>query len=209
MIITCPSCSKRYMLDGDRIPPEGRQVRCASCQHVWRYLPEEETASRPLPFLGFPPSETTVTPPPFVKKRRPWIKWGILCLTGSVLAFFIFCRHTVVTLWPQAQKGYALIGLSARLPGEGLTITNPLSLIHRQGTAEMVVVAGDIRNTSPHVQTVPPLKITLTATPGAASPLDHWEHRLAENSLLPGETLHFETAPRPKVEGAHHVSIAF
>ena len=79
----------------------------------------------------------------------------------------------------------------------------------------MIVVAGDILNTSNQVQTIPPLQITLMGNIplGSATQegqiLDHWEHRLAESSLLPGETLHFEAAPRPKVAGAKHVLIVF
>jgi predicted Zn finger-like uncharacterized protein len=35
MIITCPSCSTRFMLEDDQMPVTGRKVRCARCAHVW------------------------------------------------------------------------------------------------------------------------------------------------------------------------------
>ena len=35
MILTCPSCGTQYVVKDDAIPPEGRQVRCASCKHSW------------------------------------------------------------------------------------------------------------------------------------------------------------------------------
>ncbi len=35
MILECPKCETRYEIPGD-LSPEGRKVRCASCQHVWK-----------------------------------------------------------------------------------------------------------------------------------------------------------------------------
>jgi len=35
MILTCPSCGTQYVVKDGAIPPEGRQVRCASCKHSW------------------------------------------------------------------------------------------------------------------------------------------------------------------------------
>lgn len=36
MIISCPACESRFKIDPDRVPAEGRQVRCGKCAHVWR-----------------------------------------------------------------------------------------------------------------------------------------------------------------------------
>jgi predicted Zn finger-like uncharacterized protein len=43
MIIECPACNTRYDIKVD-LPPEGRSVRCAKCEHVWRavQIVEEE-----------------------------------------------------------------------------------------------------------------------------------------------------------------------
>lgn len=35
MIITCPRCATRYLLEAGVVRPPGRQVRCARCQHAW------------------------------------------------------------------------------------------------------------------------------------------------------------------------------
>lgn len=35
MILTCPSCGTQYVVKDGAIPPEGRQVRCASCKRSW------------------------------------------------------------------------------------------------------------------------------------------------------------------------------
>jgi predicted Zn finger-like uncharacterized protein len=40
MILTCPNCDTQYVVKDGAIPPEGRQVRCASCKHSWHQDPE-------------------------------------------------------------------------------------------------------------------------------------------------------------------------
>jgi predicted Zn finger-like uncharacterized protein len=35
MILTCPNCATQYVVKDGAIPPQGRQVRCASCKHSW------------------------------------------------------------------------------------------------------------------------------------------------------------------------------
>ena len=39
MIVTCPSCSVRYLVDARALGPHGRTVRCARCAHTWREVP--------------------------------------------------------------------------------------------------------------------------------------------------------------------------
>ena len=37
MIITCPSCNKKFDLDATLIPKDGRTLQCGSCDHQWFY----------------------------------------------------------------------------------------------------------------------------------------------------------------------------
>ena len=41
MILTCPACGTQYVVKDGAIPPQGRQVRCASCKHSWHQDPEQ------------------------------------------------------------------------------------------------------------------------------------------------------------------------
>jgi predicted Zn finger-like uncharacterized protein len=41
MILTCPNCSARFMIDGGALGPTGRTVRCGACGHSWLQLPEQ------------------------------------------------------------------------------------------------------------------------------------------------------------------------
>jgi predicted Zn finger-like uncharacterized protein len=49
MILTCPSCGTQYVVKDGAIPPEGRQVRCASCKHSWHQDPEHGDAANEPP----------------------------------------------------------------------------------------------------------------------------------------------------------------
>ena len=35
MIITCPSCQKKFEINENLIPEKGRLLRCGSCDHTW------------------------------------------------------------------------------------------------------------------------------------------------------------------------------
>ena len=41
MIITCPSCKKKFNIDINLIPSEGRDLQCGSCEHVWFYKKQD------------------------------------------------------------------------------------------------------------------------------------------------------------------------
>ena len=58
MILTCPACDTKYVVKDDAIPPDGRQVRCASCKHSWHQDPER-SRNRPLQR-----TLTSAVPPP-------------------------------------------------------------------------------------------------------------------------------------------------
>ena len=42
MIITCPSCSKKFEIDSALIPEKGRHLQCGSCSHQWFYKRDQE-----------------------------------------------------------------------------------------------------------------------------------------------------------------------
>ena len=42
MIISCPSCKKKFEIDANLIPKEGRNLQCGSCLNVWFYKLEKK-----------------------------------------------------------------------------------------------------------------------------------------------------------------------
>ena len=48
MILTCPNCGTQYVVKDGAIPPQGRQVRCASCKHSWHQDPDPADEAAPV-----------------------------------------------------------------------------------------------------------------------------------------------------------------
>ena len=44
MIITCPSCKKKFNIDINLIQSEGRDLQCGSCKHIWFYKKQDPIA---------------------------------------------------------------------------------------------------------------------------------------------------------------------
>ena len=48
MIIQCIKCGKKFEVNSDLIPQTGRTIQCGSCNHIWFYKIDRETAISPL-----------------------------------------------------------------------------------------------------------------------------------------------------------------
>jgi predicted Zn finger-like uncharacterized protein len=134
MILTCPDCASRYVVDDARIGPKGRTVRCAACGVSWRAEPPAAALGEsPLELslapaaARFPEAPAESRPPPLPKRLRAqaeekrksreavavgvaWAGLGagfVALMLGAVLF-----RVDVVRLWPQAAGAYAF----ARMP---------------------------------------------------------------------------------------------
>ena len=42
MIITCVNCNKKFNVDSQLIPNEGRTIQCGSCNHTWFFKKNDE-----------------------------------------------------------------------------------------------------------------------------------------------------------------------
>ena len=47
MIITCPSRKKKFNIDINLIPSNGRDLQCGSCEHTWFYKKEDSIPETP------------------------------------------------------------------------------------------------------------------------------------------------------------------
>ncbi len=67
MIIECPNCETRYEIPVD-LPPEGRKVRCSSCNHVWQATRENQPKPEDLS-PGFDDDEIVFKEEPAAKEN--------------------------------------------------------------------------------------------------------------------------------------------
>ena len=79
MIISCNQCSKKFELNSNLIPAEGRLLQCSSCNHQWFYKkkieeekilinPEEEILINPEEEISINPEEEILINPEVEKK---------------------------------------------------------------------------------------------------------------------------------------------
>ena len=78
MILTCPACDTKYVVKDDAIPPQGRQVRCASCKHSWHQDPDlvlaEPASDADLDLGGPPPPDPESAEVPLASRCRSWLR---------------------------------------------------------------------------------------------------------------------------------------
>ena len=48
MIITCPSCKKKFNININLIPSVGRNLQCGSCEHIWFYKKKDPDIKSPI-----------------------------------------------------------------------------------------------------------------------------------------------------------------
>ena len=48
MIIECTNCNKKFNVNDELIPPDGRQIICGSCNHSWLFKIEEPLNKTPI-----------------------------------------------------------------------------------------------------------------------------------------------------------------
>ncbi|HEY0525896.1 MAG TPA: DUF3426 domain-containing protein [Stellaceae bacterium] len=216
MIVTCPACSTRYLVDGRALGANGRVVRCAQCSHTWHQTPPDDMA-RPVD-LASPPNtpdlddtDRPVQLPALPRKRRfPWaaVGWLIfLALLGAATIGTVMARDDIVAKWPPAARLYAMVGLPVEPPGAGLDFRKVSQTRITDNGKPALQIEGEIVNVSNVARDVPKLRIALKDR--SDRELQSWTFPATEERLLPGASVPFRTTiPNPS-EAATGVVVTF
>ncbi|MBV8936180.1 MAG: zinc-ribbon domain-containing protein [Alphaproteobacteria bacterium] len=228
MILSCPVCRTRYLVDeGSLHGQSGRTVRCSNCGHTWhRRVPPELAANEEVgnskgriePALELPPRpaaalEGQPRPRPVPDSlgrsayRNRWgaVRWLVLAalLTLAVLAGVVVARGAIVALWPPAARLYSLAGLSAEPAVTGLKIENLVPL----RTPEGLTIEGDIANNGRMTQDLPRLRVALRDS--AEKEVQFKIVDPPQPRLAPGAVVHFKTPFDHPEEAAKGVVVTF
>ena len=168
MILTCPECSTRYVVDPAAIGASGRTVRCSRCEHSWAEPPPKEIPQpaprRVPPPLG--PADTihrrrprgTNLPalPSEPSSRAPAILWGLVVVVflGSVGAA-IWSRDYIMSRAPQTEAVFALFGLGPEAAGAGLQLQVSKPAYTTRDGKRVVTISGYVVNISEKARVVP------------------------------------------------------
>jgi predicted Zn finger-like uncharacterized protein len=213
MILTCPSCANRYIVDPTALGAEGRMVRCANCSHTWH-----QAAPMDLPKavdLAPPPDGLRPIPPgsnlpafPEPAKRASAIGWLVflIVLLGG-LAGIVLGRHMLVEAWAPAARLYDMVGLSVDGIGAGLELRNVTSARRDDAGASVIVVEGTIANVSNRQRDVPRLRAVVRSA--ARQDLKDWVFPPGVMSLNAGETANFRYELPDPPRGATDLAITF
>jgi hypothetical protein len=115
----------------------------------------------------------------------------LVLIVVAVIVAGALAREAVVRAWPPAEKLYATLGFTPAKPGEGLKIKVAEHRHDVEGKTPVLIVKGDVTNTSDGVLDVPRLKASLRSAAGTE--LVTWTFATAQARLLPGETAPFIT----------------
>ena len=215
MIISCPSCKTRYLVDPTALGgEEGRSVRCAKCSHIWSEKPPADMPKR-VDILP-PETESRLLPPgsnlPVVVERESkgisagWL--GVLLLFVIVVLGGILARDQIVTVWSPASKLYSFLGLSiTENTLLGLQISEVKYEKLLEDGIEILIVKGKISNLSDVYRVIPGIKIVLEDDVGIR--LREWIFAVDIRGLEPDSSTQFVTSLRAPPSEAVNLNCRF
>lgn len=223
MIVSCPSCAKRYDIDPVR-PERPLQISCSACGHRWKELPAVEVVD--LEYNTLPQVIDHAREPELdvqrlveaaklakekfaarksarVKKLSAWASLGLLCFVPLVTAAFM--PEQIVALAPITIKAYDQFGIEVNL--YGLDIRRVAQENKIVDGTHVLMIKGEISNSTNSVRKIPWLRFALLGE--TSQELYAWTLDTAARPLRPGETTSFVTRVAAPPEMAKNLQIRF
>ena len=228
MILTCPACSTRYVVDPAALRATGRTVRCARCAHSWHQkAPPGTVFADPTPVIAPPPSggasatgAADEARPEHYRPQLPAVRqptprfgpgaaWAALA-TGIVVAILalVLFRQSIVALWQPAGRLYATLGWPAPMPWDGLVIrVASHDFSAGDDDKRVLVVTGDVTDTTTEPKPIPKLRLVLLDK--AKRTVRTVDFDADQARLAPGERTSYKATVADPPPATETVSITF
>jgi len=232
MILSCPNCSARFLINANALQPTGREVRCGRCRHQWFATPpepdplelEDEAPPKPSAPPPLPPPlaepAAAIEPRPIPKgsnlpviakqKRRgvgTILGWVALVLVVIALGVAIAERDTVMARYPETRPLYGAVGFETPPLGSGLAITDETCSRTMQEGLPVLICEGRLRNNTKYEQPVPGLRGALLDAGGHE--LQAWTFAVSTPKLGPNQSVPFRTEVRQPASAATEWRVTF
>lgn len=220
MIVTCTSCSKRYLVDTRALGVAGRNVRCAHCGHTWFQMPPADApqnfelsldaAPEPAAAVESERRERRVQLPAVSRSRMRGqaVGWSIAAIVVVALVWgLIAARADIIKFWPPAGRLYAMVGYGPTVAGTGLELRKVTPSRGMENGVPVLAIDGEVVNVSPMTRDVPKLKVALRD--GNDKELQAWTISVTDQRLLPGASVPFHTTITQPAEAATGVVVSF
>lgn len=222
MILTCPQCATRYLLPAHTLAPDGRRVKCSSCQEIWLQLPdisEMETAKegrfeeiphgvRPLPDgANLPILQEEEAPPPNPRERI----FGFAAAAAMFFLIFgvlLMLKGPIVEKWPFSKSFYAMLGSEFPVAGQDLDFGSIAADAAPDSAGEKISITGKILNPTANEEKVPMIEAQMLSETGEV--LDRWVIRPPAPTVTAQGDLSFSTDYLIATPGtAHSINLQF
>ena len=233
MILTCPECATSYFVDETKFSADSRQVKCASCAHMWTAARSElapdpvdgsvavsaraaddghadddgvEVVSLAAPDLPRAFRAKAVEERKVRRAAATGVVWaGMAGVLAVIIALAAVFRIEMVNLWPKSAKAYAMAGLPVN--SLGLVIEGVKVQPSLQEGHAALSISGVIRNVKDKTVAAPPLKITVLNKAGHS--IGGRVAQPGDALVPPGETRHFALTILDPPATASDLEVAF
>jgi len=145
------------------------------------------------------------------KPRRSMAKilslFVLILLVGGIAGAAFFFNQKIMMWMPATQRLYAMVGLKPHVLGQGLQIVEPTPKKEVDGNDEILVVEGEIRNTTANPVNIPLMRGALLDDQGEE--LHVWTFTAAKSTIEPGENARYRTEFRNPPTNAESLDITF
>jgi predicted Zn finger-like uncharacterized protein len=218
MILTCPECGARYRLADNAIPPAGRAVRCASCQHSWfeaapappelPAAPSEPPAPVIAPTVTAPIPRPAPPPEPVPEAAEPrsshWL-WTLAAIVAGLVLTVL-----AASVW---RTDLEALGVPLPMTGKAVATPSPLligatvQLRVLPSGANFMAVTGTITNPTKVDQPVVPMAADVLNAQGKI--LYSWTIPAPLAVLPAGRSVGFDSAANDIPPSAVSLSVHF